>query len=96
MKWVDGRTIYRKTIEWGAMPNAARVDRTGLFPNNATVINIEAIAMTSTAAHNMPYTSGDTVDTVFVSNTVNGRLSIITSTDRSTWNAYITLYYCKA
>ena len=99
--WIDGRTIYRKTIEWGAMPNAARVNKTGQFPNNATIINIEAIAMSSTAAHNMPYvysggSGGDHEEAVFVSNTTNGQLSVSTTTDRSSWNAYITLYYCKA
>lgn len=96
MKWIDGRTIYKKTIEWGAMPNATRVNKTGQFPNNATIINIEAIAMTATAAHNMQYVYDALVDSVFVGNTANGQLSISTTTDRSTWNAYITLYYCKA
>lgn len=96
MKWIDGRTIYKKTIEWGAMPNATRVNKNGQFPNNATIINIEAIAMSSTAAHNMPYIYDAIVDTVFVGNTTNGQLCISTTNDRSTWNAYITLYYCKA
>lgn len=95
-RWIDGRTIYRKTIEWGAMPNATMVNKTGQFPNNATIINIEAIAMSSTAAHNMPYIYDAIVDTVFVGNTATGQLCVSTITDRSTWNAYITLYYCKA
>ena len=96
MKWIDGRTIYKKTIEWGAMPNAARVNKNSQFPNDATIINIEAVAMSSTAAHNMPYVYDAIVDTVFVGNTTNGQLCIVTTNDRSTWNAYITLYYCKA
>ncbi len=95
-RWIDGRTIYRKTIDWGAMPNATRVNKTGQFPNNATIINIEAIAMSSTAAHNMQYVYDALVDSVFVGNTATGQLCISTTNDRSAWNAYITLYYCKA
>ncbi len=100
--WVDGKTIYKKTINWGAMPNNSRVDRTGLFPNNANIVWIESIAVQRPAGgnaigvHNMPYTSSDNkIDTVFVSDKSIGKVSMYTNADRSGWDAYITLYYTK-
>lgn len=100
--WVDGKIIYKKTIKWGAMPNNSRVDKTGLFPNNANVIKIEGIATqrpsggNALGVHNIPYTSSDNkIDTVFVSDNSIGKISIFTNTDRSGWDAYVTLYYTK-
>lgn len=100
--WIDGKAIYKKTIEWGAMPNNARVDRANLFPNNANVIRIDSVIVQgpgtgpTMGVHNMPYTSpSGGVDTVFVSDKLTGQVSVYTDADRSNWDAYITLYYTK-
>jgi len=104
-KWIDGKEIYKKTVDWGTMPNNSRVDRTGLFPSGANVIWLEAMAVQATApsggtygVHNLPYVSanGASFDTVFVSDKSAGQISLATNTDRSAWRAYITLYYTKS
>ena len=100
--WLNGKTIYKKTIDWGSMPNNDRVDRTGQFPNNASIVWIEAIVIRKPGGevigvHNMPYISSDgRIDTIFVSDTSVGQISLFTNSDRRDWNAYITLYYTKA
>lgn len=102
--WLDGKPIYKKTIDWGPMPNNARVNKTGQYPNGANVIWIEGIAIQRVSSgggavgvHNIPYVSATgNYDTVFCSDKSVGQVSVATDSDRSTWNAYITLYYTKA
>lgn len=99
-RWIDGSLIYKKTISWGAMPNNTRENRDSQYPNDATIIKIDAIALSTSngAAHSMPYVSADggTFDTAFAADASTGRLSVATNTDRRTWNAYITIYYVKS
>ena len=99
VKWVDNRTIYKKTIDWGWMPNNARVDKDHQIPNNCLTVNIEAMAYRPDgyAMHTMPYMAvgGTTYDTVFMADGTTGKLSIATNSDRSGWKAYVTVYYCK-
>lgn len=98
-KWVDGRAIYQKTIDWGYMPNNSRVNRASQFPNNSLVIKIESVVYNPSglAMHGMPYVTSawNLFDTVFVSDGAVGQISVATNTDRSAWKAYITIWYVK-
>lgn len=96
-KWIDGKYIYKKTINFGALPNATTKNVNHNISSISNVINIEGFAK---------YTSGITI---FIPNvntkTVGSGISISVSTtqitidtgntDRSGANAYITLYYTK-
>lgn len=98
--WIDGKHIYKKTLDWGYMPNNNRAIKNDQYPANGQVVKIEAIAISVTgtpgAMHNMPYVSADgAYDTVWATSPSTGTISVATTTDRSGWKAYITLYYTK-
>lgn len=100
-KWIDGKTIYRKTLDWGFMPNNDRTIKNNQYPANGQVIKIEAIAIavsgTPGAMHSIPYTSADgKYDTVWATTPATGTITVSTTADRSGWKAYITLYYTKS
>lgn len=97
--WVDGRIIYKKTILWGAGPNTGRVDREGLYPNNATILKIEAFVTQQQggAMHMVPYigTASSQYETIFASDPSTGKISFYASSDRRGWDLTVTLYYAK-
>lgn len=95
--WVDGKTIYKKTVNFGTLPNATTKNVNHNISSISNIINIEGFAK---------YTTGVTI---FIPNVntyaVGGNVSISVSatqisidtgnTDRSGASAYITLYYTK-
>jgi len=97
VKWVDGKTIYRKTINFGALPNATvksvshgisnlnyvvKIEGTAEAPNS-TWITLPVVYRNADAAYNVEVSASST-DVV-----------CNTSQDRSMFTAYITLYYTK-
>lgn len=96
-KWIDGKYIYKKTINFGALPNATAKNVNHNISSISNVINIEGFAK---------YTSGVTIFIPNVNtNSVGSGISISVSTtqitidtgstDRSEATAYITIYYTK-
>lgn len=96
IKWIDGKTIYRKVVEFGALPaNTSKTVSSGL--TNETIVNMRGIAINST----------DGIETVLpcpTSNNKNGQLYydlnnhnivVATADDYSAYTAYIVLEYTK-
>ena len=94
-KWIDGKTIYRKTIEWGSLPSS-----TSTTNKAHNISNIEKVIKTSGYASSgsdfiplpfvHPYTSfaiGIWADRTYI--------SVNCGTDRSPYTGYITLEYTK-
>lgn len=91
--WIDGRPIYRKVINFGALPNnAGKSVSTGL--TNVTYIHMDSLAESSTG---IVITLPD-VTPSFARILINSdhEINIVTTTDRSDYNAYIILEYVKA
>jgi hypothetical protein len=94
--WINGKPIYRKVIDFGALPNAStkRVD------HNITNID-EVIKIGGTVNDNGSYqpiplvykgTESQYNTSFFVNATIIGCSA---SEDRSRMTAYVTLYYTK-
>ena len=96
--WIDGKHIYKKTINFGALPNndTKRVDH--------GVTNIDRIIQVEQSINNAP--SGSLHGFLFIASgqaTVNDfnfwgtdtQICIRTNGDRRESYAYITLYYTK-
>ncbi len=100
-KWINGKKIYKKTLDWGYMPNNDRTIKTNQYPIGGQVVGIEAVAiltdgLTPGPMHQMPYVSADgKYDTVWATAPESGTITVATTADRSGWKAYITLYYTK-
>lgn len=95
--WVDGKPIYKKTINFGALPNAANKAVAHGISNLNRVIRMEAIADygTGNTKFPIPFSSsaglGSSVSLVIESSTIEIRTGI----DRSGATAYVTIYYTK-
>ena len=90
--WVNGKTLYKKTIYISSLPN----NTTGYYDHNIsnmeTPVKIEPILMNGaeTASWVVPY---KILDLVTVNNT---RIEVETLYDFSSYHMYVTIYYTKS
>lgn len=96
--WVDGKTIYRKTIYLGSLPNNSTKNVQYNIPNFGRLIKLEGSAYRSTDAASFPLpspsNSGANVIAISI-DTAIASVTIITNTDRSNMTGYVTMYYTK-
>lgn len=103
-KWIDGSAIYKKTVNFGALPNSTTKTVAHGIPNLGQLVDIRAIARNTdgtTHAINGVYGSASSTEAsnllyenCFIS--FDGNITISTNSDRSAFSAYITLYYTKS
>lgn len=96
-KWIDGSAIYKKTINFGALPNNTTSSVAHGISNLGLIIKIEGAAWNGASSYTpLPNPSPGTAYSVEVY--VNGaNLSVYSGTDRSSFTtSYITLYYTKS
>ena len=97
VKWIDGSTIYRKTINFGALPDSTTKSVAHNVSNMDNIIKIEGMSWDSSGNFTpLPSPSPGSAYSIEVyANRTN--VSVYTGTDRSSiTNAYITLYYTKS
>ena len=91
-EWIDGSTIYQKTIDLGILPDTASTNIPHNISNLKYVIGFEGVAyMTNTVYIPLPFVS-DSPIYVAVSTT---NVTITTTSNRSTTQGYITMRYIK-
>ncbi|MGN1358671.1 MAG: hypothetical protein ACI4WU_04820 [Bacilli bacterium] len=94
--WIDGKNVYRKTVEFGALPNATRKNVEHGISDIEKCIKIYGIANFSDgSSHPLPYVNvgnSSSSEMLFCNKT---NVSIETGIDRSTGTAYVTLEYTK-
>ena len=96
--WVDGKHIYKKTINFGSLPNSTYKYVDHDISNLDKVIDIRSVATNSNAVNFLPlplvYESGSAAYNTTIE--VNDRsIKIASDRDRSSYTAYVTLYYTK-
>lgn len=94
--WIDGKKVYKKTVDFGALPNATAGTKAHGIANLNHVINIEAIAFNGTRWLPLPAASPQTLGASIVISVDSTDIFIQTGTDRRNDNAYITLCYTKS
>ena len=95
--WIDGKPLYQKTVDCGALPNATSINKAHNISNIDKIINTYGIGINNVGisiivggcSTNTNHT-GDIGLAVTRSN-----ISLLTYMDRSNYNAYITLQYTK-
>lgn len=97
VKWIDGKDVYRKVIDLGALPNNTYKDvSSGL--SNVTIISMQTIAVSNNGnAIPIPYAStasNNIVEFFYVGE--NNAVRVRTGTDRSTQHGYCILEYTKS
>lgn len=97
--WIDGKTIYRKVINFGALPNATKKEVQHNISNLKNFTKIEGIAIrndNTNFSQPLPliYKNVDTgYNTALTAN--NTIVGIETNNDRSNFYGYVTLEYTK-
>ena len=98
IKWIDGRTIYQKTINCGALPNATTKTVAHGITGINHIIDLKAVAWTSTGTTiNLPYTNqyGAQYQVTWYVDKTN--INIGAGDNKSGYaNCYVTLYYTKS
>lgn len=98
VKWIDGKDVYRKVIDFGALPNnTSKEVSTGLTAANVNIIKMSCVARGSNGATiNIPYASASAQNVVEMYMNASGMIHIETRTDRSSQYAYCILEYTKS
>lgn len=97
--WIDGKTIYRKVINFGALPNATKKEVQHNISNISIFTKIEGITIRNDGTkftQSLPLVYKNTEmfynTALAVDNTI---IEIQTAGDRSMFNGYVTLEYTK-
>jgi hypothetical protein len=94
--WIDNKPLYRKVINFGALPNATTKDVAHGISNLKNVIKIDGIAISGQYHNPLPlvYNSADAQynTEIFVGNTY---ITMKTTQNRSSMTAYVYLEYTK-
>lgn len=96
-KWIDGSTLYEKTIDFGALPNNTRKTVNHNISNLGTIVDAKGWGNDTTNAqyYPIPFATNTALTNniqMFVDNT---KITIDTGANRTSINGYITLRYTK-
>lgn len=93
--WIDGKPIYSKTLECGALPNATQKYIACNIQNLERITKYEGFSMNAHYSLAIPYPSTDSSYTVEVFYN-DGYLRLVTNTNRADFtDTYITIEYTK-
>lgn len=93
-KWIDGKTIYQKTVYIGSLPNAAAKNVAHGIASLDRIVRMYGTANSGTVELPLPFTSPTASGSVQINRNA-ANLDITTGTDRSGYSGYITLTYTK-
>ena len=95
VKWIDGKAIYQKTIEYGTLPDSTFKSVDHNISNMDMLIKYECIAK-STGGYLTTNNPADAF-TAQIQTTINDtQITIWAGKNRSGFTAYITMYYTKS
>ena len=98
IKWIDGKTIYKKTIV-SSLPNATEKYIPSGISDIDTVIKLEGFAQNeSGGGFTLPSVTPAGVSysvSLGFSKAQNNSISLNAGVDRSTFTGYLTIYYTK-
>jgi hypothetical protein len=92
-KWIDGKPIYRKVIDFGALPNANTKNVAHNITNIGDIVNVSIIAKSSTEY--LLLATGKNSVTDFNAWITKTNINIHTDSNRSNYNAVTILEYTK-
>ena len=98
-KWIDGKEIYQKTIDFGVLPNNTTKTVISGITGIDIVLRLEGIANSSAGgAIPLPYVDDTSKigDVLLDFNKTTGNVRIISGSDKSVYYGYVTIYYTKS
>ena len=94
--WIDGKPIYRKTVDVGALPNATTKNVAHGITDFGTLIRMYGAAKNDTTEVPLPYVTPSNLNQTMSIWRTGNNIRIQTGTDRSAYSGYVTLEYTKA
>ena len=95
-KWIDGKPIYRKVIDFGALPNNTMKSVAHNITNLDKIVNLVGYAVSGTVTLVIPFVSTTDLPSSIISCAVNGdNLTVTTGTNRSSFTAKFIIEYTK-
>lgn len=98
-KWIDGKTIYKKTINFGALPKSTYKGVAHGISNLSQVINFEGVTYDVSSARwrllNTPSSNTGSSNHA-IAEITSTHIYIYAGDDKSSQSTYITLYYTKS
>ena len=96
-KWIDGKPIYRKTVEIGNLPNNTVKQIANVLSNVDNIVEIRGVAKSSTLGIVLPYidiSGGVTyLANIYVSSKTH--LQVNTNYNFSSYTGFAVIYYTK-
>ncbi len=89
--WIDGKKIYQKTVNYGAVPNTVVKHVAHNIPNVQSFVSIYGIAASGTAFIDLPYGGVNTYAVAIGGDAVN--LHISTMRSWAGYTAFLTVQY---
>lgn len=95
-KWIDGKPIYRKVVNFGTLPNATTKSVAHGVTDLDTWTSIKGVAQVSTSAISLPYTDIGDVSRSIACAISAGNIIVDTGTlNRADYLGYFILEYTK-
>ena len=93
--WIDGKPIYRKTIDFGELPNATLKSVSHQIANLDKCVKMQGVAVSSSNLIPLPYIwiNNTTYDIVLYVD--KAKVNIQTGINRTGLHGYVTLEYTK-
>ena len=92
-KWIDGKPLYQKTVDCGALPNNTTKNVAHNISNISKIVNIFGIGIGDNCLP-LPYNITVVGGLQLYANNTN--IVLATNIDLSTTNGYVTLQYTKS
>lgn len=95
--WVDGKRIYKKTINFGSLPNATSKTVSTGISNMDYLVDFESTATNGTTIFAIPsLRSNSTLNIGIWFSKASAEVTIETNNNRTDFSAYVTMYYTKS
>jgi len=91
-KWINGSIIYKKTVNFGALPNASQKSVAHGITNLGQMVRIEGVSVGGLPVNFANPLSNNSAVGCY---TDSSNLYMITNSNRSTDSVYVTLWYTK-
>lgn len=93
--WIDGKTIYKKTINFGTLPNSTNKTVAHNISGFGDLVKIDGVAYNSNTGNYFPITFNDSTRcAVAYANATN--VVVFTNSDLTQYKAYISICYTKS
>lgn len=94
-KWIDGKTIYKKTVNFGALPNNTVKTVAHSISGMTRMLRVETNAFDATYMYMLPHTNVSALINQMSIYADTSLIYIATGSDRSAITTHVTLYYIK-